>query len=457
MKQTFKEYQLKENTQTFITLNGFIKPTPIQQEVIGLALKGKDIIGVSETGTGKTHAFLIPIMEKINTSRECVQAVITAPTRELAMQIHQRSKMMSKANPELRIKLVMGGTDRDKSSTGFKEQPHLVIGTPGRIRDLFINQEILRVDTADIFVVDEADMTLEYGFLEDIDAIAGKMKNSLQMMAFSATLPQSLKPFLKKYMKQPQTVMVESEHAMNPQIEHVLIPCKHRNYEDTLLEIMPGFSPYVCLVFANSREQAAKTAKVLREHQIDVLEMHGDLQPRQRRQAMKQLQDLKQTYVIATDIAARGIDIEGISHVVSMGFPNELPFYIHRAGRTGRSGRKGTCFALYQESDEKAIKELKERNGIHFAHRSFKEGKWTELKPHGQKRIAKNDLEEKEISKMMTRKNEKVKPGYKKKKAEAVKKIKQKRRQEMIRADIKVQRKEKYKAAQRAKTAGDLL
>ncbi|MEG0177351.1 MAG: DEAD/DEAH box helicase [Anaerorhabdus sp.] len=451
--KTYQDFNFNNKTKEFIRLNSFVEPTPIQNAVIPMAIKGKDIIAISDTGTGKTHAFLIPLMERIDTTQQIVQAVITAPTRELAMQIFKNAKEMMKADSTLRVKLVTGGIDRIKMADSIKQQPHIVIGTPGRIKDLFLEQSVLRVDTASIYVVDEADMTLEYGFLDDVDAICGRMGSKLQMMAFSATIPTALKPFLKKYMNAPQTILMKDDHASNPKIEHVLIPCKHKSYGEALLDMLPGFMPYVCLIFANTREEAGEVAALLRKSGKTIVEIHGGLQARQRKQAMKQLESLDHTYVVATDIAARGLDVEGITHVVSLGFPSELDFYIHRSGRTGRAGKEGTCFALYKESDDKAIHLLKEK-GIHFEHRSFKSGTWTELKPYGQKKVAKNDLREKEIAKKITKKKEKVKPLYKKKKAEMVKKIKQKERREMIRNEIKNQRKERYKTEQRLKSKG---
>ncbi|MEG0076316.1 DEAD/DEAH box helicase [Anaerorhabdus sp.] len=451
--KTYQDFNFNEKTKEFIRLNRFVEPTPIQNAVIPMATKGKDIIAISDTGTGKTHAFLIPLMEKVDTTQQVVQAVITAPTRELAMQIFKNAKLMMEADPSLRIKLVTGGMERSKMAESFKHQPHIVIGTPGRIKDLFLEQSVLRVDTASIYVVDEADMTLEYGFLDDVDAICGRMGDKLQMMAFSATIPMALKPFLKKYMNAPQTIHIKEEHNSNPKIEHVLVPCKHKEYGEALLELLPGFMPYVCLIFANTRDEAGEVAALLRKSGKTIVEIHGGLQARQRKQAMKQLGSLDHTYIVATDIASRGIDIEGITHVVSLGFPSELDFYIHRSGRTGRAGKDGVCFALYKESDEKAIRALKEK-GIHFEHRLFKNGSWQQLKPHGQKMITKNDEREKEIAKTLKRKNEKVKPGYKKKKAEMIQKIKQKERRDHIRQDIKEQRKERYKAAQRLKSKG---
>lgn len=446
----YSDYNFRETTKNFIQREGFEEPTPIQQKVIPLACKGRDIIGISATGTGKTHAFLIPIMERVDSSLSHVQAVITAPTRELAMQIYYRCETMSEADPNLRIRLITGGMEKSRMNEQLKVQPHIVVGTPGRIKDLFLQEQTLRVDTADIMVVDEADMTLEFGFLEDVDAIAGKMKKTLQMMSFSATVPQQLQLFLKKYMSQPSTVRIEEESNFHPKIEHVLVPCQEKSYEDKLMELLPTFTPYVCLIFANTRTLAASVAARMREEGYGVIELHGDLTPRERMKAMKDLVNIQKSYVVATDIAARGIDIEGISHVISLGFPKELDYYIHRSGRTGRAGRDGICYALYKKADDAMIRAL-EVKGIGFHHRSLKNGRWAELDALHKKKVRKDDPLEKEIAKVVSKKKKQVKPGYKVKRKQEVEKLKRRARREMIQKDIQRQKKERAKQKMAAK------
>lgn len=440
----FTDYNFRDITKSFIELEEFVQPTPIQKEVLPLALKGKDVIGISDTGTGKTHAFLIPILEKIDLSKDVIQAVITAPTRELATQIYQRASKMCEISDGLRIKLITGGIEKTRMSDSLKVQPHIVVGTPGRIRDLFLNEMTLRVDTANILVVDEADMTLEFGFLDDVDAIAGKMNKQLQMMSFSATIPQQLQQFLKKYMHTPTIVKIDQE-SNHPKIQHVLVSCKHESYEDVLLKMLPLFTPYVCLIVANTRIEAASAAQKMRDEGYGVVELHGDLSPRARQKAMKELQSLEKTYVIATDIAARGIDIDGITHVISLGFPKEIDFYIHRSGRTGRAGRDGTCYALYQKQDEPTIRTLMVK-GIGFLHQTIRKNEWVELPKLFSKKPRKEDPLEKEIVKIVKRKNKVVKPGYKVKRNQEVEKLKRRKKREMIKNDINNQKKERGKA-----------
>ncbi|MBR3346769.1 MAG: DEAD/DEAH box helicase, partial [Solobacterium sp.] len=386
MKQ-FEDFHLHQNTMKLIRLNQFKQPTPIQEEVIPAMLKHKDVIGLSKTGTGKTHAYLIPLMELCDTSSDEVQAVITAPTRELAAQIYEKARLMQEADPAMRVRLYVGGKDRDKDIRQLKaSQPHIAIGTPGRIKDLFLDEGALRLDRAKLLVVDEADMTLEYGFLNEIDAFAGRMSEDLQMAAFSATMPEQLKPFLKKYMSAPRTFRIEEEERFNPDITHVLVPCYHYSYSEVIRSLLPGFQPYVCLIFANTREIAHEIAEDLRAMKLPVTELHGDLESRKRKQAMKELALGINSYVVATDLAARGIDLDTVTHVISCGFPEDLEFYIHRAGRTARAGSTGICFALYKESDDASIRSLM-KQGIRFEHRRYRKTGWQDLHPYGQKRL----------------------------------------------------------------------
>lgn len=449
----YQDYQLKDYTKALIEKNKFINPTPIQREVIPAACKGRDIIGISDTGTGKTHAFLIPVLEMVDTSVEEIQAVISAPTRELALQLYNRASEMAEFCEGLNIKLIVGGKEKSRMVEQLKVQPQIVIGTPGRIRDLFINEGVLRVDTAKMFVVDEADMTLEFGFLEEVDAICGKMSDQLQMLSFSATMPKELQSFLKKYMKNPKVITIENSEKFAPNIEHVLVPCRHRDYDEMLLEILTGFDPYVCLIFANTRDEAGKAAQLLRDNGYGVIEMHGSLTPRERTKAMKELNNSKKRYVVATDIAARGIDIDGVTHIVSLGFPKELEFYIHRSGRTGRAGKSGICYALYKQSDIQAINALVKRE-IEFKHRSFKNGVWAELKSMHEKKTRKIDPLKQEISKQVKNKNKKVKPGYKKRQKDEIERLRRKAKREMIRTDIKRQQADRAKEKQ-IKKRGD--
>lgn len=448
---TFQDFKLQEYCNQVIKELGFKKPTPIQEKVIPLVLKNRDIIGISQTGTGKSHAFLLPIMSRIDVNKDCVQAVITAPTRELASQLFNNAKTFTKYLPELRVSLIVGGSDRQRAVNKLSIQPHVVIGTPGRIKDLSLDAQALQITTAKTFVVDEADMTLEFGYLEDIDAVAGKMADDLQMMVFSATIPQNLRPFLKKYMQSPITIEINSKLATTANVEHILLATKHQDRYDVLKKIMAIIDPYICIIFANKRTEVSKITRQLREDGYKVGEIHGDLEPRERKKMMRQINNNEYQYIVATDIAARGIDIDGVSHVINMQFPTEPDFYIHRSGRSGRGNYTGICYSMYDTTDEKNIAIL-ERKGIEFKNMQLKNGQFVDLgqREKRKKRIRQQTELEKQVQ-MIIRKPKKVKPGYKKKRKYQVEQVVRKQKRAMIRDDIRRQKKERARQAQIAK------
>lgn len=449
--ENFEVFSFRKDINQTLEKIHFSVPTPIQEKVIPLVLQHRDVVGVSQTGTGKTHAFLLPIMQRIDTSKQQVQAVIAAPTRELAQQIYENAKAFKKFNDELRISLMIGGSDKQKAIAKLNHQPHLVIGTPGRIKDLSIDEQALKITTADIFVIDEADMTLEYGYFEDLDMVLGKMKENLQMLVFSATIPEAMKPFLRKYMKNPEMVTIDAQLPASGHVRHYLIPTKHRDRYEVLKSIMGIIDPYVCLIFVNKRVEAVALAKRLREDGYKVGEIHGDLEPRERKQMMRRIHNNEYQYIVGTDIAARGIDIDGVSHVINMEFPTERDFYIHRSGRCGRGKYTGECFSMYDTSDQAMVEALEKRH-IHFEMKAIKNGK---LVDNGERQKRKKRQHqptelEKEVAKIV-RKPKKVKPGYKKKRKAEVQKLYRKQKRAIIQADIKRQRKERYKKAQREK------
>ncbi|RDE31840.1 ATP-dependent helicase [Parageobacillus thermoglucosidasius] len=394
----------------------FYKPTEIQERIIPIALRGKSVIGQSQTGTGKTHAYLLPIIEKIDPDRKAVQAVITAPTRELATQIYHEILKITKFCPsdrQITARCFIGGTDKQKAIEKLKTQPHIVVGTPGRINDL-IREQALLVRTANTLVVDEADLMLDMGFIVDVDQIAARMPKELQMLVFSATIPEKLKPFLKKYMENPEYVHVAPKQVAAEKIEHVLVPLRSRDKVKLLHEMLLAYNPYLAIVFTNTKKMADEVADKLIEKGMKVGILHGDLSPRERKKMMKQIRDLEFQYIVATDLAARGIDIEGVSHVINYELPKDLQFYIHRAGRTARAGYTGMAATIYEPSDQDAITKL-EKMGIEFLHRDLIRGEWVDLPPWN--RRSKREKQEGEIAQLLAKmkKAKQVKPGYKKK------------------------------------------
>ncbi|MED4988615.1 MULTISPECIES: DEAD/DEAH box helicase [Bacillaceae] len=394
----------------------FYKPTEIQERIIPSILRGESVIGQSQTGTGKTHAYLLPIIEKIDPDHEAVQAVITAPTRELATQIYHEILKIIKFCPsdrQITARCFIGGTDKQKAIEKLKTQPHIVVGTPGRINDL-IREQALNVWTATTLVVDEADLMLDMGFIVDVDQIAARMPKELQMLVFSATIPEKLKPFLKKYMENPKYVHVAPKQVTAEKIEHVLVPLRSRDKAKLLHEMLVAYNPYLAIVFTNTKKMADEVADRLIEKGMKVGILHGDLTPRERKKMMRQIRDLEFQYIVATDLAARGIDIEGVSHVINYELPKDLQFYIHRVGRTARAGYTGIATTIYEPSDQDAITKL-EKMGIEFLHRDLIRGEWVDLPPWNRRsKRAKQDGEIEQLLAKM-KKSKQIKPGYKKK------------------------------------------
>ncbi|WP_368985327.1 DEAD/DEAH box helicase [Caldifermentibacillus hisashii] len=425
-KTNFTRFSLKPFLYEGLENMGFYDPTDIQERVIPKALKGLSLVGQSQTGTGKTHAFLLPILTKLNPSIQSVQAVITAPTRELAHQIYHEVLKLTKYCPkdeEITAKLFVGGTDKARVIEKLKVQPHIVIGTPGRIYDL-MKEQALFVHTANMLVVDEADLMLDLGFLEDVDRIAGAMPEQLQMFVFSATIPENLKPFLKKYMENPEFVHVEPKQKTAKNIEHILLPLRHRDKFDFLKNLMEIIHPYLAIIFVNTKAKADELANLLAENGVEVGLIHGNLTPRERKKMMSQIRNLEYQYIVATDLASRGIDIEGVSHVFHYELPKDLNFYIHRSGRTGRGAFTGVSYILLDEQDNEKISKL-ENMGITFNYMDIVAGELKEIEDRNQRKNRKRKPQEVDIQvKRAIKKPKKVKPGYKKKQKELLEKEK---------------------------------
>ncbi|MDR0199985.1 MAG: DEAD/DEAH box helicase [Streptococcaceae bacterium] len=412
---TFQDYQLKAYIMETLSDIGFFEPTAAQERMIPTVLAGRDLVGESKTGSGKTHAFLLPIMQGLDLNKEEVQAVITAPSRELATQIFEAARAFEKHEARLSVSLFVGGTDKARQAhkLGASGQPMLVIGTPGRILDL-VKSESLKIHTARTFVVDEADMTLDMGFLQEVDDIAGRLGERVQTLVFSATIPQKLQPFLKKYLHQPVMETLASKTVIAESIDNWLISTKGASRNDLILQLTRVLNPYVAMIFANTKERVDAIADFLRSNGLKVAKIHGGVPPRERKRVMAGIQRLDYQYVVATDIAARGIDIEGVSHVINDEIPSDLSFFVHRVGRTGRNGLSGTAITLYAPSDDAAIREI-EKMGVVFKPKVLKGGELVDTydRDRREKRTKSRDELSTTARGLLAKGKKKVKPGYK--------------------------------------------
>ncbi|MDF4187820.1 DEAD/DEAH box helicase [Ligilactobacillus salivarius] len=426
----FREFNFKEYIYQALDEINFKEPTEVQARLIPTILKGKSVVGQSQTGSGKTHTFLLPIFQNLNAQKDEVQAVITTPSRELAYQIYEAAKQLAKFSPEdIWIQNYVGGTDKQRQIEKLKShQPQLVVGTPGRILDL-VRENALDIHNAHYLVVDEADMTLDLGFLKETDAIASTLPKDLQMLVFSATIPEKLRPFLRKYMYNPVIEVVANKHVISPTIDNWLISTKGRDRNKLIYDLLTMGEPYLALVFANTKERADELTNYLRSQGLKVAKVHGGIQPRQRKRIMREIQNLDYQFVVATDLAARGIDIEGVSHVINDDIPEDLEFFVHRVGRTGRNGMKGTAITLYEPSEEKLIDEL-ESMGVHFVPKAVKNGEIVDSydRNRREKRQTRKESMDPKLRGFVKKEKKKRKPGYKKKIKRAIKRDEQQKR-----------------------------
>ena len=423
----------------------FVEATEVQEKLIPIVLAGRDLVGESKTGSGKTHTFLLPIFQKMNEDVENVQAVITAPSRELARQIYQAAcQIAAFSDKEIRVANYVGGTDKSRQIGKLtSSQPHIVIGTPGRIYDLVASGD-LAIHKAHTFVVDEADMTLDMGFLITVDKIASSLPKDLQFLVFSATIPQKLQPFLKKYLSNPVIEQIKTKTVISDTIDNWLISTKGRERNAQIYEITQLLQPYLAMIFVNTKTRADELYSYLTTQGLKVAKIHGDIAPRERKRIMNQVKKLDFEYIVATDLAARGIDIEGVSHVINDAIPQDLSFFVHRVGRTGRNGLSGTAITLYQPSDDSDIREL-EKLGIHFIPKMIKNGEFQDTYDRD-RRANREKTPEKldtEMIGLVKKKKKKIKPGYKKKIQWAVNEKRRKTKRAERRARGRAERKAK--------------
>ncbi len=452
MDNQFNQYNLKPDLLAALAANKFVTPTPIQTQVIPKALKGQSIIGQSQTGSGKTLAFLLPILSRIDRENDTLQAVITAPSRELATQIYKTAQELLKDIPDIRVGRYVGGTDRQKQEKKLTgKSVHLAIGTPGRIRDL-VQDGALTGYTVKTFVVDEADMTLDMGFLDTVDKIASTFPSELQMMVFSATIPQKLQPFLKKYMHNPLVIELKPKTVIADTVDNWLVAKKGRDTNEIIYKLLTIGQPYLVLIFANTKGAVDKLHAYLTQQGLEVAKIHGDIPPRERKRVMKDVAAGRFQYVVATDLAARGIDINGVSHVINAEIPTDNEFFIHRVGRTGRNGMSGTAITLYAPGEENKIAEL-ESMGIHFAPKAIKNGEIVDTHEHNrrQNREKQSNKLSQTMYGMLQKEKKKKKPGYKKKVKKAIAKEEWFNRRVEKRAELRAaKRKNKGKGLNKA-------
>ncbi len=430
----FDGYEWKDYIVRALNDLGFKEFTDVQKAVFSNLKTNKNILAKSKTGSGKTHAFLLPIFQDLDEDDYKIQATIVAPTKELAMQIYKVCQhIASFSDKRINVKLYSGGSDRNREIEKLgNNMPQIVIGTPGKIKDLAIDENVLKIFTSKYFIVDEVDMTFESGFAEDLDLISAVVTNA-KMMFFSATVAEKILPYLKKYMTNVE--FLDINNTYDNKIEHIWIPIKYKERFDVLLDLMDTMHPYFCIIFANKKETVIELGKKLTQAGYFVGLMHGDLTPRERKKVLQGCKNLDYQYLVATDLAARGIDIEGVTHIINYEIPKDYEFYMHRSGRTGRMHKDGIVYSLYEDLDNEYLDNLAKK-GVKPSYFEIKNKELIPYKGRNSRALRAKPTTnyQLEASKYIP-KAKKVTPGYKKKRqamiddlAERLKKNDQKKR-----------------------------
>ncbi len=367
MSNKFKQLGLSDQILEVLEEIGFETPTPIQEQAIPLLLGNNptDFIGLAQTGTGKTAAFGLPLLDLVDATQPHTQALIMAPTRELGQQIAQQLVAFSKNNRDLRVEVVYGGSSISAQIRALKKGVQVVVATPGRLLDL-IRRKAIHLDRVEYVILDEADEMLNMGFKEDIDAILEHAGDMPAIWLFSATMPSAIRKIVKKYMEAPLEVVVNTEEISNKDITHQYVVTKVANKLMALrrfLDIMPEMRG---VLFCRTKRETEQIAKELGDIGYNVAALNGDMSQGQRDQVMKQFKRRSMQLLIATDVAARGIDVKDLTHVIHHTLPDQIEYYTHRSGRTGRAGNKGISLVFINPREKRKITELERRNKISF-------------------------------------------------------------------------------------------
>ena len=335
----FNEFNLSAELLAEIEKAGFVEASPIQEQTIPLALEGKDVIGQAQTGTGKTAAFGLPTLEKIDVDNTVIQALVIAPTRELAVQSQEELFRFGRSKG-VKVRSVYGGSSIEKQIKALKSGAHIVVGTPGRLLDL-IKRKALKLDHIETLILDEADEMLNMGFLEDIEAIISRVPETRQTLLFSATMPEAIKRIGVQFMKEPEHVKIAAKELTTDLVDQYYIRVKESEKFDTMTRLMDVEQPELAIVFGRTKRRVDELTRGLKIRGFRAEGIHGDLDQGKRLRVLRDFKNGNLDVLVATDVAARGLDISGVTHVYNYDIPQDPESYVHRIGRTGRAGKSG--------------------------------------------------------------------------------------------------------------------
>ncbi len=341
----FSELNLSTEIQRSIADMGFEEATPIQSEAIPFVLQGRDIIGQAQTGTGKTAAFGIPMLEMASAENKSVQALVLCPTRELAIQVAEEIRKLGKYKKGIEVLPIYGGQPIDRQIKALKMRPQIIIGTPGRVMD-HMNRNTLKLGGVKMIALDEADEMLDMGFIEDIETILKAVPEERQTLLFSATIPGPILDLTKKYQNNPQHVKVLHKEMTVPNVEQIYFEVKEKSKVDILCRLLDIHNPKLSMVFCNTKKKVDTLVADLQGRGYFADALHGDLKQVQRDRVMEKFRKETVDILVATDVAARGIDVDHVEAVFNYDLPQDEEYYVHRIGRTARAGRTGRAFSF---------------------------------------------------------------------------------------------------------------
>ncbi len=355
----FKELQLSREMQKAITDMGFEEATPIQAQSIPYMLEGKDVIGQAQTGTGKTAAFGIATLERIDPQNRGLQAVILCPTRELAIQVAEELKKLSKYKRGIEILPIYGGQPIERQIRALRQGVQIIIGTPGRVMD-HLDRRTLKMDGVKIIILDEADEMLDMGFREDIEIIMRKIPKERQTILFSATMSRPILDLTKKYQNKPQMIKLAHKEMTVPEVEQFYFEVKQQAKTEALCRLIDLHDLKLSLVFCNTKRRVDELVEILKTRGYLADGLHGDLQQRQRDTVMSKFRRREIEILVATDVAARGIDVGDIEAVFNYDIPPDDEYYLHRIGRTARAGKAGQAFTFVTGREVYRIRQIQQ-------------------------------------------------------------------------------------------------
>ena len=355
--QGFANLGLPDNVQDAVAKVGYTTPSPIQAETIPILMEGRDVVGLAQTGTGKTAAFALPVLSQIDTNARHPQALVLAPTRELALQVADSFQSFASHLGRIDVLPIYGGQAYGIQLSGLRRGAQVIVGTPGRVID-HLEKGSLDISQLRFLVLDEADEMLNMGFQEDVERILADTPEEKQVALFSATMPNSIRRLSKKYLNNPAEVTVKTERRTNDNIKQRFLLTPHRAKLDAFTRILEVTDYDAMIVFCRTKHETEEVAEKLRDAGYNAAAINGDIAQNQRERTVDQLKDGRLDILVATDVAARGLDVDRITHVVNFDIPNDTESYVHRIGRTGRAGRTGEAILFVTPRERRMLRSI---------------------------------------------------------------------------------------------------